>query len=186
MRCFWFQRQGNVDEFRFVAERSLGRGKISRSPALATVAAFPPAAGKRTGRGLNPGAFLVAILTPRLASCSSPRHDHHEIVVVAGPRFLPIEGWLARKDSNLRSPDPEDSQRSCRSSVRLERGAGSDSVNPPGNQVEHGGRGQVNVRRSSNSGWTVSGSTIVGKGSGSLCSHYSEFHTRAATWSLQG
>jgi hypothetical protein len=60
--------------------------------------------------------------------------------------------WLARKDSNLRSPDPEDSRRFRRSSVRLERGADSDSVNPAGNQVEHAGRSQVNVIRSCNSG----------------------------------
>ena len=60
--------------------------------------------------------------------------------------------WLARKDSNLRSPDPEDSRRFCRWSVRSERGADSDSVHPTGNQVEHAGRSQVNVIRSSNAG----------------------------------
>ena len=59
---------------------------------------------------------------------------------------------VARKDSNLRSPDPEDSQRFRRSSVRFERGADSDSVDPAGNQVEHAGRSQVNVIRSGNSG----------------------------------
>jgi hypothetical protein len=36
--------------------------------------------------------------------------------------------------------------------VRSERGADSDSANPAGNQVEHAGRSQVNVIRSSNSG----------------------------------
>jgi hypothetical protein len=60
--------------------------------------------------------------------------------------------WLARKDSNLRSSDPEDSRRIRRSSVRLERGADSDSVNPAGNQVEHTGRSQVNVIRSGDTG----------------------------------
>jgi hypothetical protein len=34
----------------------------------------------------------------------------------------------------------------------LERGADSDPVDPAGNQVEHAGRSQVNVIRSSNSG----------------------------------
>jgi len=60
--------------------------------------------------------------------------------------------WLASKDSNLESPDPEDSRRFSRWSVRFERGADSDSVNPAGNQVEHAGRSQVNVIRSSNTG----------------------------------
>jgi hypothetical protein len=60
--------------------------------------------------------------------------------------------WLARKDSNLRSPDPEDSRRFGRWSVRFERGADPISVDPAGNQVEHAGRSQVNVIRSSNSG----------------------------------
>jgi hypothetical protein len=64
----------------------------------------------------------------------------------------PWGSWLARKDSNLRSPDPEDSQRFQRSLVRFERGADSDSVGPAGNQVEHAGRSQVNARRSSYSG----------------------------------
>ena len=63
-----------------------------------------------------------------------------------------VKCWLARKDSNLRSPDPEDSQRFCRWTVRSERGAHSDSVDPAGNQVELAGRSQVNVIRSSNSG----------------------------------
>ena len=57
--------------------------------------------------------------------------------------------WLARKDLNLRSPDPEDSRRFRRWSVRFERGADSDPVDPAGNQVEHAGRSQVNVIRSS-------------------------------------
>jgi hypothetical protein len=35
----------------------------------------------------------------------------------------PWGSWLARKDSNLRSPDPEDSRRFHRWSVRFERGA---------------------------------------------------------------
>jgi hypothetical protein len=60
--------------------------------------------------------------------------------------------WLARKDSNLRSPDPEDAQRFARGWVRFERGVDSDSVNPAVNQVEHAGRSQVDVIRSSNSG----------------------------------
>jgi hypothetical protein len=51
-----------------------------------------------------------------------------------------------------KSPDPEDSQRFRRCSVRFERGADSDSVDPARNQVEHAGRSQVNVRRSSNTG----------------------------------
>jgi hypothetical protein len=63
-----------------------------------------------------------------------------------------VKGWLARKDSNLGSPDPEDSQRFCRWTVRSERGADSDSVDPGGNRVELAGRSQVNVIRSSNSG----------------------------------
>ena len=36
--------------------------------------------------------------------------------------------------------------------MRVERGADSDSVDPAGNQVEHAGRSQVNVTRSSDSG----------------------------------
>jgi hypothetical protein len=36
--------------------------------------------------------------------------------------------------------------------VLLERGADSDIFDPAGNQVEHAGRSQVNVIRSSNSG----------------------------------
>ena len=47
---------------------------------------------------------------------------------------------------------PEDSRRLRRWSVRFERGADSDFVDPAGNQVEHAGRSQVNVIRSSNSG----------------------------------
>jgi hypothetical protein len=47
---------------------------------------------------------------------------------------------------------PEDSRRFCQWSVRFERGADSISVCPAGNQVEHGGRSQVNAIRSSNSG----------------------------------
>ena len=58
--------------------------------------------------------------------------------------------WLARKDSNLRSPDPEDSRRVRRWSVRFERGADSDSVDPAGNQDAQVGRSQVNAIRSSN------------------------------------
>jgi hypothetical protein len=60
--------------------------------------------------------------------------------------------WLARKDSNLRSPDPEDSRRYRCWSVRFERGADSDTVNPAGSQVEHAGPSQVNVIRPGNSG----------------------------------
>jgi len=63
-----------------------------------------------------------------------------------------LDFWLARKDSNLRSPDPEDSQRFGGRWCDFERGADSDSVNPAGNQVELAGRSQVNVIRSSNSG----------------------------------
>jgi hypothetical protein len=37
-------------------------------------------------------------------------------------------------------------------SVQFERDANSDLVDPAGNQVEHAGRSQVNVIRSSNSG----------------------------------
>ena len=37
-------------------------------------------------------------------------------------------------------------------SVRLERDADSDSVDPAGNQVEHAGWSQVNIIRSSDSG----------------------------------
>jgi hypothetical protein len=62
------------------------------------------------------------------------------------------ECWLARKDSNLRSPDPEDSRRFCRWSVRSERGGDSISIGPAGNQDEHAGRSQVDVIRSSNTG----------------------------------
>jgi hypothetical protein len=60
--------------------------------------------------------------------------------------------WLARKDSNLRSPDPEDSRRYRCWSMRFERGADSDTVDPAGTQVEHAGPSQVNVIRSGNSG----------------------------------
>jgi hypothetical protein len=81
-------------------------------------------------------------LWPRTASCA-----------VASPldRY-PWDSWLARKDSNLPSPDPENSGGSCGLSVLFERGADSISVDPAGNQVEHVERSQVNVVRSSNSG----------------------------------
>jgi hypothetical protein len=83
----------------------------------------------------------------------------HQTTTCGGRKSLdryPLGSWLARKDSNLRSPDPEDSRRFCCCWVRSERGADSDSVDPASNQVEHAGRSQVNVRRSSNSGSTVS------------------------------
>ena len=80
----------------------------------------------------------------------------------SGP--LPVGSWLARKDSNLRSPDPEDSRRFCRWSMRSERGEDSISLGPAGNQVEHAGRSQVNVRRSSNSGFDRSARRRLGRG----------------------
>ena len=79
-----------------------------------------------------------------------------------------VASWLARKDSTLRSPDPEDSQRFRRSSVRFERGGDSDSVDPAGNQVEHAGRSQVNVIRSRNSGIDRIAVDGGGEGEGSL------------------
>ena len=94
--------------------------------------------------GAAPGSFLE----PARRSSRTRPPD----VVVEGPwNNYPRGSWLARKDSNLRSPDPEDSGRLCRWSVRFERGADSDSCRA-GNQVEHAGRSQVNVIRSSNTG----------------------------------
>jgi hypothetical protein len=84
-----------------------------------------------------------------LSECLHAGRRFHARTTGSGGLIRPLlpDGvvWLARKDSNLRSPDPEDSRRFCRSSVRFERGADSDAVDPAGNQVEHAGRSQVNV-----------------------------------------
>jgi hypothetical protein len=78
------------------------------------------------------------------------RPPPEDVVVGSAPPHLVV--WLARKDSNLRSPDPEDSRRYRCWSVLFERGEDSDTVNPAGSQVEHAGPSQVNVIRSGNSG----------------------------------
>ena len=57
-----------------------------------------------------------------------------------------------RKDRHVCRAYPEDSRRFRGWLVRFERGADSNPVSPAGNQVEHAGWSQVNVRRSSSTG----------------------------------
>ena len=104
----------------------------------------------------------------RLLVCESVEHadpaNQVNDVVSRVSRTTPWGSWLASKDSNLRSPDPEDCRRFFRWSRRFERGADSISVRPAGNQVEHAERSQVNVIRQVTPGPTVSRSTTLGKG----------------------
>ena len=118
-------------------------------------------AGSEPLRGVNRSAHLGSrrrseqIVATRKAHRGEARCQHggnRKALGLHSGALFTLRCWLARKDSNLRSPDPEDPRRFRRWSVRFECGADSDPVDPAGSQVEHAGRSQVNVIRSSDSG----------------------------------
>jgi hypothetical protein len=83
---------------------------------------------------------------------STERLDAGDVVlwhVRHSPQFWYGSATPPRNDRSVAERRISDSRRFCRWSVRSECGADSISVCPAGDQVEHAGRSQVNVIRSS-------------------------------------